>query len=206
MARFVFVFVRFVLFLQDAAILFFGVIFIMLKAWVKLEQQRFNEQLSCSHYYLLGKEIMFSVVFVYLSVGTLLKKLWTILMKCYGKVRDGKRNKWSKFGDLDHHADCSIGNLSITKSYEWIAMKFCGGIQGGKRNKWSSFGAELAVIQITMLTVQSEIQSLLNKLWGDFDEIFRIALQWHKGNWLNFYGDLGHHALSKSGIGKYGSN
>ena len=32
-------------------------------------------------------------------------------------------------------------------------------------------------IQITVLTVKLEIQSLLNKLWADLDEIFRIVLQ-----------------------------
>ena len=35
----------------------------------------------------------------------------------------------------------------------------------------------LAVIQITVLTVQSEMQQLLNKLRVDFDENFKMALQ-----------------------------
>ena len=53
-----------------------------------------------------------------------------------------------------------------------ITMKFYGGIRGGKRHKW----LDLVVIQITMLAAQSEIWPILNKLWMDFDEIFRIAL------------------------------
>ena len=40
-------------------------------------------------------------------------------------------------------------------------MKFYGGIQGDKRNKW----LDLVAIQIIMLTAQSDIQSLLEKLW-----------------------------------------
>ena len=37
-------------------------------------------------------------------------------MKSYGEVQNGIRNKWLDFGtDLDHHADCPIGNLAITQ-------------------------------------------------------------------------------------------
>ena len=37
-----------------------------------------------------------------------------------------------------------------------------------------------------MLTVQLEIQSLLNKLWAEFDEIFRIAQQWYQEQLIEF--------------------
>ena len=37
-------------------------------------------------------------------------------MKFYGGVQDGKRNKWLNFGgDMDHYADCPIGNPAITQ-------------------------------------------------------------------------------------------
>ena len=37
-------------------------------------------------------------------------------MKFYGGVRDGKRNKWLKFGgELDQHADCPITNPAIAQ-------------------------------------------------------------------------------------------
>ena len=55
-------------------------------------------------------------------------------------------------------------------------MKFVGGVRGGKKNKWLI----LVIIWITMLTDQLEILPFLNKLWADFDAIFRIALQWYK--------------------------
>ena len=38
----------------------------------------------------------------------------------------------------------------------------------------------LVVSWITMRTVQSEIEPLLNKIWADFNESFSIALQWHR--------------------------
>ena len=44
------------------------------------------------------------------------------------------------------------------------------------------------LIRITMLTVQLETQQLLNKLWAGFDVIFRIALQWHKEQFIKFLG------------------
>ena len=47
-----------------------------------------------------------------------------------------------------------------------------------------------------MLTVQSEIWPLLNKIWADFDEIFRIALQWYKEQLIKFWSDLDHYADS----------
>ena len=39
-----------------------------------------------------------------------------------------------------------------------------------------------------MLTAQSEIRPLLNKLWVDFDEIFGIALQSYNGQLIKFWG------------------
>ena len=39
-----------------------------------------------------------------------------------------------------------------------------------------------------MLTVQSEIWPLLNKLQADFDEIFRIALQCYMEQLSKFWG------------------
>ena len=69
--------------------------------------------------------------------------------------------------------------LSVTnitkKKYNEIAMKLYGGVQGAKRNVVRF----LVAFRITMLTVQSEIQSLFKQL-VDFEEIFRIALQWCK--------------------------
>ena len=39
-----------------------------------------------------------------------------VVMKSYGGVQGGKRNKWLNIGgDGDHHADCPIGNLAITQ-------------------------------------------------------------------------------------------
>ena len=39
-----------------------------------------------------------------------------IVVKFYGEVRGGKRNKWPDFGsNLDHHADRLIENLAITQ-------------------------------------------------------------------------------------------
>ena len=54
----------------------------------------------------------------------------------------------------------------------------------------------LVAIRITMLTVQSEVQPLFNKLRADFDEIFRIALQRYKKEMNKFGGDQDHHADS----------
>ena len=62
-------------------------------------------------------------------------------------------------------------------------MKFYGGVGvvTGTSDKI------LVAILITMLTVQSEIWPLLNKLWTDFDEIFRISLQWYKEQLIKFW-------------------
>ena len=49
----------------------------------------------------------------------------------------------------------------------------------------------LVVIQITMLTVQSESWPLPNKLSADFDEMFRIALQQYKEQLIKFWGRSG---------------
>ena len=56
---------------------------------------------------------------------------------------------------------------------QWNFMKWSGVVKG------TSYYI-LVVIEITMLTAQSEIHPLLHTLWADFDEIFRIALQWYK--------------------------
>ena len=45
-------------------------------------------------------------------------------------------------------------------------------------------------IWITILTGQSEIWPFFNELWADFDENFRIALQWYKKERIKFCGDV----------------
>ena len=70
-------------------------------------------------------------------------------------------------------------------------MKFYGGVRGVKRNKWLDFGSDLdhhADFPIG--------QRLLNKLWAGFHEIFRIALQWYKEQFLS---DLDYLADSSNG-------
>ena len=69
---------------------------------------------------------------------------------------------------------------SIAQSYEWIVMKFYGGVWDGKRNKWLHFGSD------SDHHVASPTQPLLNKLWADFDEIFRIAVQWYNEQLIKF--------------------
>ena len=47
-----------------------------------------------------------------------------------------------------------------------------------------------------MLTVQLKIQSLLNKLWVEYDVVFKIDQQRYKKKLITFWGDLDHHAGS----------
>ena len=49
----------------------------------------------------------------------------------------------------------------------------------------------LVAIQISMVNVQSEIWPLLYKLRADFDEIFKIALQWYMEQFIRFLGRSG---------------
>lgn len=51
----------------------------------------------------------------------------------------------------------------------------------------------LVLNQIPMLIVQAEIQPLLKKLWVDFDEMFRIGLQWYDELLIKLFGDLDQH-------------
>ena len=65
-------------------------------------------------------------------------------MKFYGGVRGGKKNKWLYFGsNLDHHADCPMGNPTITQQ---IMSGFWWNFQDsstGVRNNWLNFGGGL---------------------------------------------------------------
>ena len=65
-------------------------------------------------------------------------------------------------------------------------MKFYGWVLGG------TSVYILLTIWITMLTVQSEIRPLLNKLWADFDEIFIWLCNDARNNWLKLWGGLDH--------------
>ena len=53
-------------------------------------------------------------------------------MKIYGGVWDGKRIRFSN--GPDHHADCPIGNLSISQQImnglQWNFMEGCGVVKG----------------------------------------------------------------------------
>ena len=87
----------------------------------------------------------------------------------------------------------------VSPSFQFVipggSNNFCGVIdtlvdQNGikKKNKWLNFDG--------MLTAQSKIRPLLNKLWSDFDDIFRIAQQWYLEQLIKFWGDLDYHADS----------
>ena len=63
-------------------------------------------------YYILGKEVMFLIMLVYLSICLFVclqhysENYERIAMKFYEVVQGDRRNKWLNFGgDLDHHAD-----------------------------------------------------------------------------------------------------
>ena len=63
------------------------------------------------------------------------------------------------------------------------------------------------VIQIIILTAPSEIKPLLNKIWADFDKIFKITLQLYREQLIKFWGDVDHHADSPNReSGQYGGN
>ena len=67
-------------------------------------------------------------------------------------------------------------------------MKFYGGIWGGKRNERLDSVGDLddhADCPIGNLAITQ-------KLWADFDEIFRIALQWCNEQLIKFWRDLDH--------------
>ena len=76
----------------------------------------------------------------------------------------------------------SVSNITKLQNYEQIGGTFMvgSGMVEGIGDKI------LVAIQTTMLTTQSEILPLLNKLWLDFDETFRIGLQWYKEQLINF--------------------
>ena len=86
-----------------------------------------------------------------------------------------KRNKCSDFAsDVDHHADCPSGNPAITQQIMSILLWHFVWMNLGVRKGIS--GQILVAISITIWPAQSEIRPLLNKLWVDFGDIFRIAM------------------------------
>ena len=98
---------------------------------------------------------------------------------------------WQNFlwqGDYDFGSIClSVSNFA--KKTLWTDYDEIYG--GGRVVKGVSTSKSILVaIRITMLTDQSEIRPSLNKSWADFDETFRIALQ-YKEQLMNFLGCSG---------------
>ena len=54
--------------------------------------------------------------------------------------------------------------------------------------RWRKQVIKFVVIWITMLTTRLKIWPLLNKLGANYDEIFRITLQWYKEHLIKFLG------------------
>ena len=73
------------------------------------------------------------------------------VMKLYGGVRGGKRNKSLNLGgDPGHHADCPIGNLAILlTNYKQIWMNF----QDSSAVIQETINEIFGVIWITILTL-----------------------------------------------------
>ena len=62
----------------------------------------------------------------------------------YGGVQDCKRNKWLSFGlDLDHHADCPIGNEVISQQ---IMSRF-----------WSEFQESSTMIKKQLIKILGDL-------------------------------------------------
>ena len=76
----------------------------------------------------------------------------------------------------------SVCDKYYSKCYEQILHQFYGG--SGVVKGTSEY--IVVLIWITMLTAQLKIWSLLNRLWTDVDEIFRIALQWYTEELIKF--------------------
>ena len=102
-----------------------------------------------------------------------------------GVVKEKVVKFWWWSGSLCWLSDRISGHYS--KSYVQITVKY---MEGSTVVKGAS-DYILVVIRIIMLTVQLETRPLFNKLWADFYEIFRIALQL-----INFLGWSGSYADS----------
>ena len=99
---------------------------------------------------IIASKDVFAIIglsFVCLSVNSITGKTYEwIVVKFYGGIQGGKRNKWINFGgDLDHCTDCPIGKQAISQQ---IISKF-----------WCNFQDSSAMMQET-------IDFKLLKKWG----------------------------------------
>ena len=80
------------------------------------------------------------------------------------------------FGNVCLFVCLSVSNITrYAQNYERIVMDFYGRVLDGKKKKWLNSGGDPE--QYADCSIG--IRPLLNKLRADFDETFRIALQWY---------------------------
>ena len=93
-----------------------------------------------------------------------------------------------------------MSNIHIMNRLWWNFMEWSEVVKG-------THDQILIAIQMTMLTVQSEVQPLLSKFWGNCADISRIALQLYKVKMSMFFGWSASPCwLSKEENKQYGGN